>query len=80
MQRPWGRSDLGMFENRKQTGVAGGWGTRGNAVGDEGRGVSRDQRKVLGFHSERDGWDGGESEMQWKCLVFLGSRLLEAVG
>ena len=35
------------------------------------------QRKVwLGFPSECEGWDGGEK--QWRCLVFLGSCLLEA--
>lgn len=34
MQRPWGRSDLGIFETTKQALVAVGWGTRGRVVGD----------------------------------------------
>ena len=33
---------------------------------------------LLGFPLECEGWDGGEK--QWRCLVFLGSCLLEATG
>lgn len=36
VQRPWGGSDHGTFENGKQTSVAGGWETRRRVVGDGG--------------------------------------------
>lgn len=36
MQRHWGRSDFGIFENTNQVSVARRWRTRGRVVGDEG--------------------------------------------
>lgn len=78
MQRPWGRSDLGLFENGEQASVVGRSGIKGGQLVSGAYWASQGrERKVLAFRSEHDGRGGDSSKIQ-RCLAFVRNHLLEA--
>lgn len=83
---PGAGGTLACWRTQSQASGAGGWGTRGRVVGDEGRAVRRDRNSWVPQATGR-WWDfilsrvvgsEGYSDKQWRCLVFMRHRLLKA--